>query len=59
MTLREAQALITLYQACRDEALRLRVLKLVPELGEFERSQSPIDMVINKDGRAVPLFGPK
>ena len=36
MTLREAQALILLYQSCRDETLRRKVRELVPDLGDFD-----------------------
>lgn len=35
MTLREVQALLLLYRACADEAVRRRVLALLPELGDL------------------------
>jgi hypothetical protein len=40
MTLREATALIRLYRACLDEALRARARELVPELEEFDEEVS-------------------
>lgn len=35
MTIRELAVLVLLYRACPDEALRRRVLKTLPELGEL------------------------
>jgi hypothetical protein len=38
MTIREALAMMKLYRACPDEAVRTRALELVPELAEFDDS---------------------
>lgn len=35
MTLRETTALVLLFRACPDEALKRKVLGLLPELGEL------------------------
>ena len=59
MTLREAQALILLYQSCRDEALRRKVCELVPDLGDFEMPDGvaqPVTVAVTRDGKLVPLF---
>lgn len=60
MTLREAQALILLYQSCRDETLQRKVRKLVPDLSDFEVPVGvpmPVDVAVTRDGKLVPLFG--
>lgn len=35
MTLRETTALVLLFRACQDEALKRKILGLLPELGEL------------------------
>lgn len=40
MTIREVQCLLMLFAACPDEAIRLRAIKLVPDLAEGEATQS-------------------
>jgi len=43
MTLREAQALIILFQACQDVSVRQRALALVPDLRDWDRGQKDED----------------
>ena len=42
MTIREATALIRLYQACSDAAMRTRAVELVPELAEWGDAGSDV-----------------
>lgn len=53
MTLREAQALLLLYQACSDVSLRSRAARFVPELEEWDNGQP----VIARRWRLVALVG--
>jgi hypothetical protein len=41
VTLGELTALVLLYRACRDDALRCRVLKLVPDLSLIVEDDQP------------------
>ncbi len=43
MNLREYTALIQLYQACTDNAVRARAVVLVPELAEWSEAQATAD----------------
>ena len=43
MTLREFTALVRLFQACADPALRRRAAELVPELREWESENKNAD----------------
>jgi hypothetical protein len=58
MNIREITALILLYRACRDAALRARVDQLVPELANLAEviDRSPVGGPVIKFGRGV-LFG--
>jgi hypothetical protein len=41
MTIREVMALVELYHACSDEAVRRRARALVPEIADFDEVTKP------------------
>jgi hypothetical protein len=69
VNLNEAQALIMLFQACRDSEMRRRALRLVPELltwdevkilNDGQSTTWPCDVTVHEaDGTVRHLHGPR